>query len=292
MATVAGVDVAILADLDPVPFVLDVDHLNADGAVLTPVDDALSDVSCQVTFATWSWGATTWEGPLTLSDAGTIELVLADPTRKYDPANPDNPRPVQLGSPLGVRVDGAPAWTGAVTEVTHDHGAGLTTIRGVDAIALLSQVAYDGLSVAGTTWAVMASILDRVGWPAGLRVTYGAPAGYRTAGLDPEQGWPALIRNAQAEAGLLWVDRQGRVAQAARGLVPDAPTDPPVIGCGGADLETLETGLDRKAIRNHVLVDADDSHPTLEYTDAASIAAYGRKTLRGKRDELRLGLAP
>lgn len=292
MATVSGADVQILADLDPVPFVLDVDLLNADASVLTPTDEALSDIACQVTRASWSWGSSEWKGPLTTPDAGGAELLIADPDRKYDPGNPDAARPVQLGSPVQIRVDGAPAWTGFLSECFHDHGAGLTTLRASDAIAALAQVAYDGLTIAGTTWAVMDSILDRVGWPASLRVKYGGPAAYRTAGTDPEQGWPALVRNALAEGGLLWVDRQGRVAQSARGLISEPVESPPVIGCDGADLASLETGVDREGIRNHVQVDADDTHPTVQWSDPGSIAAYGRRTLRGKREELRLGLAP
>ena len=291
MATVKGADIAILADLDPVPFVLDVDVLDADASVLTPTDDALSDISCKVTYGTWTWGATDWAGALTMADAGTAELVIADPGRAYDPANPANVRPVQMGSPIIIRVDGADAWAGYVAEIEHDYAAGLTTLRAADAIAALAGVTYDGLTPAGTTYAVMDSILDRVGWPSHLRVKYGSPAGYRTAGTDPEMGWAAMIRNAVAEGGLLWVDRSGRIAQAPRGLEPTGALWPPVIGCGGADLENLTTATDRDGIRNHVLVE-DETLPTAEWTDPVSIAAYGRKTMRAKRSELRLGLAP
>lgn len=292
MALVADADVAILADLEPVPFVLNVDQLDAPGAILTPADDALSDIACQVTSASWSWGAASWMGPLTLPDAGEATFVLADPTRAYDPANPAVARPVQLGSPVVVRVDGADAWTGFVTGVSHDHGAGLTTLKAHDAVAALAQVAYDGLSIAGTTYAVLADILDSVGWPSSARITYGAPAAYRTAGTDPENAWAALIRNAWAEGGLVWVDRSGRVAQASRGLAPIGSLAPPVIGCDGADLATLTTEVDRDGIRNHVQVDADDTHPTVEWVDQVSVSAYGRRTLRVAREELRLGLAP
>ena len=293
MALVKGADVVILADLEPVPFILDVHELDREESVLTPEDDALGAVECEVVYASWSWGSSEWQGPLTTPDAGTCELVLADPTRKYDPGNPAVARPIQLGSPLVVQVDGARAWSGYVRAVEHDYGAGTTTLQGADALAALAQVAYDGLTPAGTTWAVLDAILDSVGWRQDLRVKHGAPAAYRTAGLDPENGWPALVRNALAEGGLLWVDRQGRVAVAARGLLEPSPSDdPPVIGCGGADLGQLTSSVERPGIRNHVLVDATDTQPTLQWTNGSSIAAYGRRTLRVKRDELRLGLAP
>ena len=288
----AGAEVSILADLEPVPFILDVDVLDAPESVLTPTDEALGDIACEVTFARWSWGATTWAGPMTVPEAGACELVLADPSRKYDPGNPDNPRPIQLGSPLMILVDGARAWSGYVREVTHDHGSGLTTLIGGDAIMALAQIAYDGLTPAGTTWAILGAILDSAGWAQGLRITYGAPAAYRSAGTDPENAWAALVRNALAEGGLIWCDREGRIAQAARGLLPDPSTEPPVIGCEGADLAQLVTGVDRQGVRNHVLVEKTETLPTTEYRDHVSIAAYGPRTLRVARDELRLTLAP
>lgn len=291
MANVAGADVTIQADLDPVPFVLDVDLLDADGSVLTPTADALSDIACRVVYASWRWGAAEWRGAMTTPDAGAIDIVLADPLRQYDPGNPDVARPIQLGSPILVDVDGARAWTGYVVEVSHDHAAGLTSLHGADGVAAMAGVAYPGLTPAGTTWTVMGAILDAVGWPADLRVTHGAPAAYRAAGTDPENAWAALIRNALAEGGLLWVDRLGRIAQAARGVSPVEDLVPPVIGCDGADVGELTTMIDRDAVRNHALVEGEDV-PSLEWTDAGSIAAYGRRTLRVQRDELRLALAP
>jgi hypothetical protein len=229
---------------------------------------------------------------MTVPDAGACSLVVADPERLYDPGNPDNPRPIQLGSPLVITVDGAAAWTGYVREVTHDHAGGLTTLIGGDAITALAQTAYDGLTPAGTTWAILGSILDRAGWSQTLRVTYGAPAAYRSAGTDPENTWAALVRNALAEGGLIWCDRSGRIAQRARSQLPEPALEPPVIGCDGADVASLTTGVDRQGLRNHVLVEKTDTLPTTEWREPVSVAAYGPRTLRVQRDELRLALGP
>jgi hypothetical protein len=291
MTVIAGADIAILSDISDVPFILDRDLLDDPESVLTPTDDVMAPLECEVLTARWKWGAEEWLGPLTKAEAGSAEVVLRDPQGDYDPANPAI-RPITPNRPIAILVDGVRAWSGWIVTVAHERSTDETRLSCEDGIAVLARASYTGVTPAGSTFALMGKVLDAVQWPGSQRIAYGAPAGYRTAGDDPENAWEALQRGALAELGLVWIDRSGRVAYSARGWAPEVPTDAPRIGCGGADLEELESSTDRDSIRNHVLVEPDDTHTTVEWTDSTSAALYGRRTIDVKREELRLEVAP
>ena len=48
----------VQTDLGEAPFILNRDQLNLPGSVLTPPDDAWSEVTCELLGAAWAWGAT------------------------------------------------------------------------------------------------------------------------------------------------------------------------------------------------------------------------------------------
>lgn len=291
MTVIAGADITIMSDITDVPFILDVHLLDDPESVLTPASDTIRPIECEVTSARWRWGASEWWGPLTLAEAGTARIVLADPDGTYDPANPAI-RPITPNRPVTIYVDGIAAWAGWITTAEHERSTAETVLTCEDGIAVLNRASFSGITPAGSTFALMSAVLDAVGWPPGARAPHGSPAGYRTEGTDPEHAWPALQRGALAELGIVWIDRAGRVAYSGRGWLPGAPATPPRIGCGGADLEELSSSTDRDSIRNHVLVDPDDTHVAVEWSDASSAGLYGRRTIEVKRDELRLAVAP
>ena len=154
-------------------------------------------------------------------------------------------------------------------------------------------MAYGGQLGAGTTYDNFHEVLSAVGWPMSERIVYGAPAAYRSAGGEPQQAWPALLRVARAELGTVFPDRQGRIAFRCRGIDLTAIDLLPVVGCEGADLDDVTSLVARSAIVDHVLIEPDDVFlAPAHYEDTIAVQSYGRRTLRAKRDELRLALAP
>ena len=286
-----GAEVSILVDTARIPFILDVHLLDDPSSLLNPESAAVGEVACDVLHASWTWGAAEWRGPLTMAEAGSVKLVFHDPDRVFDTANPAGTPPVP-GSRVQVLVDGLPAFTGYVAQVTHSLASHESTLLGHDAVAMLAQQAFLGFVFSGTTFDNFNAVLSAVGFPHNRRVTYGSPAGFRTAGEEPAQAWPALMRIARAELGTVWADRADRVAFRGRGIDEPDIGVLPIIGCEGADLEDVVSLEDRAAIVDHVVVEPDDTQPQAEWADTEAIGLYGKRTLRAQRDELRLALAP
>jgi hypothetical protein len=294
MATdLVGASVTVLVDVGRgVPFILGVDLLgtpnDADGVAceLYPSSDALVDVAADVITMALRWGSSTWFGPLTITEAGTAELVFHDPDRLLDPINRDLSAPVVPGRLMRVDVDGTPAWTGKVAAISHDLAAETSTVQGRDAIP---ELAAWGVSVdlaAGLVTAQADQLLLTSGWPADRWRVEGTSSVTRKAERYTGNLAEGLRRLADAELGALYVDRTGVVVFRARSETPAADVVAQ-LGDGGIGIVDLVNTVDRRII-NRVVVDMGDTLPARVYQDAPSVAAYGTSSLEQLGSDLNL----
>jgi hypothetical protein len=216
---------------------------------------------------------------------GRAELVLSDPQRELDPLNEASAANGALGAAGRVTVDGYPAFSGYLSEVSHDLAAGTTRLVLLDGLSLLHQQDVALTLAAANTWAQATQLLDAIGWPAQLRVTYGAPVTARQADAFVGSAFEALERLRDAELGDLWLDPGGRLAFRARSY-PRPSTPRALIGCEGIALETIVTERRRIGLVNHVVLDMADPDPDRVAYDAESVAANGRRSVTGKESDL------
>ena len=146
--TIQGALISIQVDLGDAPFILDRDYLDLELSILTPIDEALSDITCEVLSAKWQWGAPNANGILTDVTTGQAEVALADPNRELDPLNAESPVIGRIGNPARILIDGTPAFSGVVTNIAHDAGQMVSTLNLADPLSLLHQ---QSVSIA---WAV------------------------------------------------------------------------------------------------------------------------------------------
>jgi hypothetical protein len=288
MATdIDGATVSVQLDLGESPFILDRDLLDADSSVLTPTADAMSDVSCEIIGGQWSRGAPAANGILTDVVTGRAELLLSDPDRTLDPLNDTSAANTAIGAAGRVLVDGTPAFSGYLSEVSHDMAAATSTVVLLDGLSLLHQQAVALTLAAAGTWAQATQLLDAIGWPPELRVTYGAPTSARLSDEVVMSAFEVLTRLREAELGDLWVDGAGRLALRARGY-PRSDVPRAVIGCDGIALETITAERRRIGLVNHVVLDMTDPAPDRIVFDSESIAANGRRSYTGREADLLL----
>lgn len=259
MATIRGADITVQTDLGQAPFILDRDQLDADpGSVLTPADDAWSDITCDILGASWAWGSSAPLGPLTQADAGRARFTFLDPDRDYDPSNDASPYAgvLHVGLPIRVLADGVPAWTGTLDEWSHDQGDLTSTLQAVDPIGTLAaRILPGGTAIAAGLSAAQANaILDAAGWPADRRAFDGGSAANRNAITADGSALDGLADVRFAELADLFATRDGGIGWRGRSQAYE-PDPVAVINCGGAPLGDLASVFAQGRVRNVVLVD-------------------------------------
>lgn len=281
---IAGALVSVQVDVGETPFILDRDLLDLETSILTPADEAMSDLTCQVLSGQWQWGAPAANGILTDVVTGTAELAFADPNRTLDPLNAESPILGRIGNAARVLVDGTPAFTGVISNIVHEAGEGVSTLTLADHLSLLHQQSVSIAWVRTTTLAQFQALFAAIGWPADRVVLYGATTTQRLADEFVGTAFEALTRLRDAELGDLWADRQGRIAFRSRGY-PRPTTLTAVIGCDGIAMASLASELRRIGIINHVLVDMDPGADRFAQ-DSVSIAAHQRRSYRSSESAL------
>ena len=286
MTLVAGADVAVQADLGQATFILNRDHLNVD--TLTPPEDAWDEITCEITRASWSSGASQPLGPLTTVAGGRIKLELLDLDRTFDPSNTSSSvfLLLHVGTPLRILADGAPLWTGTLETWDHDLGPAISTLAGVDAYAGLAALTLPtGTPIAaGYAVAQIGKMLDAVGWPATRRVFSGTPGAYRSAVTVDGKATQPIEAARLAELGDLWADHDGNIAVRGRGTVYE-PDPAAIVNCGGAILASLDSLFDRTRVRNVVEI---DGHVPFSYSDAGSVQRHGPHVFGSSTSDLAL----
>lgn len=282
---IAGAEVAIQADLGETPFILNRDFLNLESSLLYPIDEAMTDLTCEVLSGQWTWGAPASNGILTDVTTGRASIALADPNRTLDPLNDDSPANPRIGNPARILIDGTPAFYGVITNVTHEAGEMVSTIELADNLSLLHQQSVSVAWARESTSAQFIALLDQIGWPAEDRIIYGATTTARLAEDFVGTAFEAVARLRDAELGDLWADHQGRLAFRSRGF-PRSTVERLILGCDGVAMSSLSAELRRIGIVNHVLIDFEEPTPDRNYLDAASISAHQRRSYQGKEADL------
>jgi hypothetical protein len=282
--TIAGALVAIQADVGVTPFILDRDQLDLETSILTPPGEAMEDLTCEVLAANWTWGAPAPTGILTDVTTGRAEITLADPNRLLDPLNDDSPYISRIGNPARILIDGAPAFTGVITNIAHEAADATSVLELADHLSLLHQQAVSVTWAKQSTAEQFTALLDQITWPADLRILYGATTTKRLAEEFVGTAFEAATRLRDAELGAFWADHQGRIAFRARGY-PRPTTEVLTLGCEGVAMASLSGELKRIAIVNHVLIDFDPGSDR-DYLDAESIAAHQKRSYQGKEADL------
>lgn len=162
-------------------------------------------------------------------EAGTGGLILLDDAGDFDPRNTGGPyypdvrpmAPIRQYATLGG-VD-YPLCQHFIQRMPRTRVAGMVTrqIVTVDGFAMLATAPLAGLDLtAGGSGAQVTAILDYIGWPSALRViATGAASLIETsfAASDTTKALAYLQNIAANEAGLLFMDGQGRVVFIGRG---------------------------------------------------------------------------
>jgi hypothetical protein len=177
------------------------------------------DVSCHVLSVETERGATTAKGPFVEAEAGTAVVVLADPDRDWDPADPRYPR-FEPGCPVMVWCEvrqslGPGVWAivrrnlfvgtiNSITEPWSNHrSARQCTIIASDGIADLVKRERPELAVPEElVHERLARIVDYYGGPTLLPATSGVMLQATTLSGS---AWEAIKRTVEAEVGFAYV---------------------------------------------------------------------------------------
>lgn len=287
--TIDGATIAVGLDAGSsrAPFILDRDHLDTAGMVLTPASDALTDVAAEVIAVDGSWGATDWDGPLTVVEAGTMTVELYDPDRGYDPANPDNPDPPAIGRALAIRIDGALVWSGRLTRVAHDWDAWVTTLEAEDAIAEASRLGVTAQLSTDSVQVQLTQLVAASGWPSSRFVIHGALTRTRYGERFTGTFLEGLQRLQAAELGALFADASGRLIFRGRGQGPVVTGPRMTVGLEpGSPVTTIETSTDARFV-NAVYVEPVEG-PVQRFADEVSVSQYGEVALEVAASDLML----
>jgi hypothetical protein len=239
----------------------------ADVKVELFLSGAWSDITCEVTSVTWTWGTSEALGPLTESEGGTMRASLYDPTRKYDPENAASPLFAALKVGIGLRatVDAAPAWTGVLQSWGWDRASHIADFNGLDPMGQLSvRILPTGADMgiaADTSTKQVTYLLDQVGWPVGKRYFPTGSVGVTRSNHYVEGSvLDGLHQVRFAELGQLYARRDGVIVWVTRGGVAPPPVTA-TINCGGVGVTDawVATGLGR--VRNRVAINGHASSP-------------------------------
>jgi hypothetical protein len=234
--------------------------------------------------ANWQWGAPAPTGILTDVTTGRAEITFADPNRTLDPLNDASPYITRIGNPGRILIDGSPAFTGVITNVSHEASDATSILELADHLSLLHQQAVSVAWVKTSTADQFTALLDLIEWPADLRIQYGATTTKRLAEEFVGTAFEAASRLRDAELGAFWADHQGRPAFRSRGF-PRPTIEVLTLGCDGVAMASLSGELRRIAIINHVLIDFDPGTDR-NYLDSASIALHQRRSYQNREADL------
>jgi hypothetical protein len=227
--------------------------------------------------------------------AGTLNIPLLDPDRRFDPANADGPYYPNV-VPMR-RIRGTATWDGTDYELWEQYitrwpqervtpSVVQAPLEAVDGMDLLSSAPVEGSLEIGYTGEQIDSILDLAMWPLERRAI--DTGQYVVVAQTLASTAQASIQElADSERGIFFVDQDGFAtfhdaihrATNARSTSSQATFSD---FAGGILYQNLEPAYDRDRIVNHWTVSPDSgiSGAALQVvTDAGSIAAYGLRAL-------------
>jgi hypothetical protein len=226
------------------------------GGLVTPTPPAgrlWVDLSCDVLSVQTHIGGSRPAGAIAQAEAGTCSITLADPTRKYDPTNPNSP--FQYGgqtrlSPgtnvivFAERWDGTAVtqyrlFTGTVETWSEDWqlspNARRAEVVASDAVKDLVALDYGEQPAAGTGDTVdsrLSRILTYYGWP-GVKAL-DASTNTLQATTMAQSAWELIGRATEDEIGFSYLDQLGTLQFRNRATWTTRPTPVLTVGCAPA----------------------------------------------------------
>jgi hypothetical protein len=241
------------------------------------IADVWTDIACDASQASWSWGTSEDGGVTTLPNAANAQLRINDDRRRFDPDNPgsDLYGYLDLRTRGRIRLDGRVAFTGYVDSVVHDLAQATITLT--DTITALVAIKFPETSrPAESTSSRVNAILDAAGVRPELRDI--EPGGVvLQAGTYSSDAWTEIAAVTRNELGAVWTDPNAVVHWRTRATAWAARTPTIVLGCAPSDAPAgaLELGRSPETLRNDLSI-ARRGGTARAFRDDASITRYGR----------------
>ena len=211
------------------------------------------DLSCDVLSVQTDIGGTRSDGAIARAEAGTASITLSDPTRKYDPTNPNSP--FQYGgqtrlTPGANIIVFAERWngsaitqyrlfTGTVDTWSEDWELSPSSRRAVvvasDAVKDLVALDYGEQPAAGagdTAGARIERILTYYAWP-GVRAL-DTSTNTLQATTFAQSAWELVGRATEDELGFIYLDQNGAIQFRNRAAWLARPAPVLTVGCAPA----------------------------------------------------------
>jgi PKD repeat protein len=247
------------------------------------------EFTCDVTQASWNWGASGNQGMLTTQEAGTLTFTAWDPDREWDPRNAVGSwyPLLDIGTSVRVKIGTAIVFTGRITGITHGldraHGVDFVTVSAEDTLATLGRYAADADGVgsygAANTDVRITALANAAGWPAGSRDIASSPTPQALQAVTVnDQVWPQIVAAAQSDGGRVQVTQAGVLHFRERTTAWATSAIALTLGCdGNVDVEGMALAATADALINSLEVGRVGGSPSV-LTDATSIAKYGTWT--------------
>ena len=247
------------------------------------------EFTCDVTQASWNWGASANQGMLTTQEAGQLTFTAWDPDREWDPRNLVSRwyGVLDIGTTMRVKIGSTVVFSGRITGIVHGldraHGVDFVTVSAEDTLATLGRFAADadgvGSYAAANTDVRIGALADAAGWPAGGRDIASSPTPQALQALTAsDQVWPLMVAAAQSDGGRVQVTQQGTLHFRERTTAWATSAATLTLGCdGNVDVESLDLAATASAIVNSLEVGRVGGSTSV-VSDAASIATYGKWT--------------
>ena len=216
------------------------------------------DLTCDTQEVQTHLGGSSAEGPIVRVEAGTAQITLLDPTRKYDPLNPAGPfqyggitrlgpgvqikvwAEVQTGSTFTtywLHTGTVDSWTEQWEPSPNKRKAIVVSSDAVKGLVSLDRGEQPPVGAGDTTAQRVERILAYYGW-AGTR-NLDASTVTEQATTLAQSAWELISRTADDEIGLVWISPQGVLQM--RNRATWLQQSPPVLSVGCAPTAPLGT---------------------------------------------------
>ena len=218
---------------------------------VTPLPERLwVDLSCDTTEVQTHMGGSSAEGPIVRVEAGTAQITLFDPTRKYDPLNPAGPfqyggitrlgpgcqikvwAEVQTGTTFTsywLHTGTVDSWSEQWEPTPTNCKAVVVSSDAVKNLVSLDRGEQPPVGTGDTTAQRVERILTYYGW-AGAR-NMDASTVTEQATTLAQSAWEMISRAADDEIGMVWISPQGVLQMRNRSTWLQRPDPVLSVGC-------------------------------------------------------------
>lgn len=289
--------------------------------VAPPTNRLWIDVTCDTLAVETHLGGTRADGALVRADAATARITLADPTRQYDPTNPDSPWQFQgrsrlmPGTPVIVFAETVDPLTREGEAVRHnlftgtvdtwsapwephpeDRRASIVASDDVKTLVGLDRGEQPAEGAGDTVTQRIERVLGFYGWTGPRRLD--ASTTTEVATLFASSAWELIGAAVDDEIGFVYIDTNGVLQFHNRATWSTTPTPALTIGCSPNVANESDTIIDvtvtttDAGLRNAVYASRPSS-PVQAARSQASIDQFGehglKKTDLGVTDDAQAG---